>query len=70
MAVVNAVHKLILQAEVIKPFLCSTKLSMKFSLLINMKMLTIVGILIFISRENFHAQLWRCRDICFLWKQF
>ena len=40
-------------AEVIKLFSCSSKLSMKFSLLINMKMPTIVGIFIFISRENF-----------------
>ena len=39
--------------EVIKLFSCSTQLSMKFSLLINMKMLTIVGIFIFISREIF-----------------
>ena len=39
--------------EVIKSFSCSTQLSMKFSLLINMKMPTIVGIFIFISRENF-----------------
>ena len=37
--------------EVIKFFSCSTQLSMKFSLLINMKMPTIVGIFIFISRE-------------------
>ena len=52
---------------VIKLFSCSTQLSMKFSLLIKMKMPTIVGIFIFISRENcwhfrihlqrkFHAQ--------------
>ena len=34
-------------------FSCSTLLSMKFSLLINMKMPTIVGIFIFISREIF-----------------
>ena len=34
-------------------FSCSTQLSMKFSLLINMKMPTIVGIFIFISRETF-----------------
>ena len=35
-----------------KTFLCSTQLSMKFSLLINMKMPTkIVGIFIYISRE-------------------
>ena len=39
--------------EVIKFFSCSTRLSMKFSLLINMKMPTIVGIFIFISREIF-----------------
>ena len=39
--------------EVIKLFSCSTQLSMKFSLLIYMKMPTIVGIFIFISRENF-----------------
>ena len=38
--------------KVIKVFSCSTQLSMKFSLLINMKMPTIVGIFIFISREN------------------
>ena len=39
--------------EVIKLFSCSTPLSMKFSLLINMNMQKIVGIFIFISRENF-----------------
>ena len=39
--------------EVIKLFSCSTQLSMKFSLLINMKMPTIFGIFIFINRENF-----------------
>ena len=37
--------------EVIKLLSCLTKLSMKFSLLINMIMPTIVGIFIFISRE-------------------
>ena len=39
--------------EVIKLFLCSIQLSMKFSLLINMKMSTIVDIFIFISIEIF-----------------
>ena len=39
--------------EVIKLFSCSTQLSMKFSLLIDMKMPTIVGIFISISRELF-----------------
>ena len=38
--------------EVIKLFPCSTQLSMKFFLLINIKMPTIVGILTFMSRKN------------------
>ena len=39
--------------KVVKLFSCSTQLSMKFSLLINMKMPTIADIFIFISREIF-----------------
>ena len=39
--------------EVIKHISCSAQLDMKFSLLINMKMPTLVGIFIFISRETF-----------------
>ena len=38
--------------EVIKLFPCSTQLSMKFFLLINVKMPTIVVILTFMSRKN------------------
>ena len=38
--------------EVIKLFSCSAQLSMKFFLLINVKMPTIVGILTFMSRKN------------------
>ena len=38
--------------EVIKLFSCSTQLSMKFFLLINVKMPTIVGILIFMNGKN------------------
>ena len=38
--------------EVIKRFSCSTQLSMKFSPLINVKMPTIVGILIYMSGKN------------------
>ena len=38
--------------KVIKLFSCSTQLSMKFFLLINVKMPTIVGILTFMSRKN------------------
>ena len=37
---------------VIKPFSCSTRLSMNFFLLINVKMPIIVGILTFMSRKN------------------
>ena len=38
--------------EVIKLFSCSTQLSIKFFLLINVKMPTIVGIFTFMSRKN------------------
>ena len=38
--------------KVIKKILCSTQLGMKFFLLINVKMPTIVGILTFMSRKN------------------
>ena len=38
--------------EVIQLFSCSTQLSMKFFLLINVKMPTIVGILTFMSGKN------------------
>ena len=50
--------------EVIKLFSCSTQLSMKISLLINMKMPTIVGIFIFISRENFMLSKVKQERIC------
>ena len=39
--------------EVIKPFSCSAQLRLKLILLINIKMLTIVDILTFISRINY-----------------
>ena len=38
--------------EVIKHFSCSTQLSMKFFLLINVKIPSIVGILTIMSRKN------------------
>ena len=38
--------------EVIKLFSCSTQLSMRFFLLINIEMRTIAGILIFMSGKN------------------
>ena len=47
-AVVECIH--LLQPRGYKTFLCSTQLSMNFILLINVKMPTIDGILIFISR--------------------
>ena len=40
------------ESEVVKLLSCSTQLSMKFFLLINVKMPTIVGILTFMSRKN------------------
>ena len=40
-------------SKVIKRFPCSTKLSMTFSLLIDMEMTTIIGIFILITREIF-----------------
>ena len=42
--------------EVIKRFLCSTQLSTKFILLINVKVSTIVGVLTFISMINITSE--------------
>ena len=42
--------------EVIKLFSCSAQLRLKFILLINVRMPTVVGILTFISRINY--RLW------------
>ena len=42
---------------VIKLFSCSTELSTKFIMLINVKMPTIVGILTFISMINKHLRV-------------
>ena len=46
-------------SEVIKLFSCSAQPRLKFILLINVKMPTIVGILTFISRINY--RLWRSK---------
>ena len=43
-------------AEVIKLLSCSAQLRLKFILLINVKMPTIVGILTFISRINYRLR--------------
>ena len=48
--------------EVIKLFLCSTQLSTKFILLINVKMPTIVGILTFISMINTKSERLKARN--------
>ena len=48
--------------EVIKKFACSTQLSKKFILLINVKMPTIVGILIFISMINTTSERLKARS--------
>ena len=47
--------------EVIKLFSCSTQLSIKFILLINVRMSTIVGILTFISRINTTSERLKAR---------
>ena len=49
--------------EVIKLFSCSTELSTKFILLINVEMPTIVGILTFISRINTTSERLNARNI-------
>ena len=49
--------------EVIKRFPCSTQLSTKFILLINVKMPTIVGILTVISRINTTSESFKARKI-------
>ena len=48
----NLSKKCLLRPRVIKPFSYSTQLSMKFFLLMYVKMPTIVGILTFMSGEN------------------
>ena len=48
--------------EVIKLVPCSTQLSMKFILLINVKMPTTVGILTFISMINTTAERLKARN--------
>ena len=48
--------------EVINFFSCSTRLSTKFIMLINVKMPTIVGILTFISMINATAQRLKARN--------
>ena len=55
--------------EVIKLFSCSTQLSMKFIMLINVKMPTIVGILTFISRINTTSESLKARKV-FVFRHF
>ena len=50
-------------SEVIKLFSCSTRLSTKFILLINVKMPTVVGILTFISINNTSFERLKGRNI-------
>ena len=52
-----------------KPFLCSTQLSTKFILLINVKMPTIVGILTFISMINTTFERFKARNF-FIYRYF
>ena len=55
-------------AQGYKTFSCSTQLSIKFIMLINVKMTTIVGILIFMSMMNTSEHL-KARKV-FIFKQF
>ena len=52
--------------EVIKLFSCSTQLSLKFYLLINVKMATLVGILTFMSGKNNIVGLFEPKNAEFL----
>ena len=53
--------------EVIKLLSCSTQLSMKFILLTNVKMPTIVGILTFTSRINTTSRRLKARNFFICW---
>ena len=55
--------------EVLKLFSCSTQLSMKFIMLISVKMPTIVGILTFMSMINTTSEHVKARKV-FIFKQF
>ena len=50
-------------SEVIKLFSCSTQLSTKLIMLINVKMPTIVGILTFISMINTRSERLKARNV-------
>ena len=51
--------------EVIKKLSCSTQLSMKFIMIIDFKMPTVVGILIFISMINTTSEGLKARSLNF-----
>ena len=53
--------------EVIKLFSCSTQLSAKFIVLINVKMPTVVGILTFISIINTASERLKARNFFTFW---
>ena len=52
--------------EIMKLFPCSTQLSTKFILLINVKMPTIVGILIFINIINTTSERLKAKKLLYL----
>ena len=56
--------------EVIKPFSCSSQMSIKFSMLINVKMPTIVGIFTFISMINTTFVRLKVRKVCIFFSHF
>ena len=58
--------KTLIGSEVIKPFSCSTQLSMKFVLLINLELLTIANsfLLNIAEYENFSANKYENANYC------
>ena len=50
-------------SEVMKLFSCSTKVSMQFIMLINVKIPTIVGILTFISKINLASDIFKQENV-------
>ena len=60
----NTIYNFSPGPEAVQLFSCSILLSMQFSLLIDMKMPTIVGIFIFISKENFMLRyVWQVKKM-------
>ena len=62
-----SIKMLVVRPRGYKTFLCSTQLSTKFNLLINVKMPTIVGIFTFISMINTTSERLKARNFFICW---